>query len=141
VSLAHLPGHSRKPDHDAAGRELVEYKDRGYPIFVAESDESALVGYLACRVDGDVVPAESLYVSPVYRRHGIGSALYAQAEGLAQEVGGDTVYNWVDPDNDGVIRFLKKRGYNVFNLIELRRQRPGEKPTGTMRVGEREFDR
>ena len=99
-----------------------------------------LLGYLVCRVDGEVVWAESLYVRETCRRLGVGSALYAQAEQLAQSLGGGTPYNWVDPDNEKIIRFLQ-RGYNVLNLIELRRPDAGEELSKKVRVGNHEFER
>jgi ribosomal protein S18 acetylase RimI-like enzyme len=141
VSLAQLRGKAHQANPEAARRELAEYQVRGFPIYVAEGDDAARVGYLVCRVDGDVVWAESLYVSPAYRRQGVASSLYAEAERLAEELGGGTPYNWVDPNNDRAVRFLQKRGYTVLNLIELRRSRPGEEMTQKIRVGEYEFDR
>jgi len=140
VALGRLRGRTRVADLDQAKGELAEYRSREYPIFDAESEDSQVVGYLVCRVDDDVVWAESLFVSPEHRRKGIGSALYAEAERLARELGGNTVYNWVHPNNDKIISFLKKRGYNVLNLIEIRRPRAGEGSRGRIKVGEREFD-
>jgi len=140
VALGRLRGRTRVADLDQAKGELAEYRSRKYPIFVAENNDSNLTGYLVCRVDDDVVWAESLFVSPEHRRKGIGSALYSEAERLAQELGGDTVYNWVHPNNDKIISFLKKRGYNVLNLIELRRPRAGEETAEKIRVGKHEFD-
>ena len=104
VSLAELRGKARPLDLAAAGQELAEYTAINFPIYVAEDSAGALVGYLVCRVDGDVVWAESLYTVPGCRRQGLGSALYAEAERLAQELGGDFPYNWVDPENDKIIR-------------------------------------
>lgn len=139
MELARLRNRTVQMDLGAAA-ELEEYAASSSPIFVAESGEGDIVGYLVCRVEGEVVWAESLYVSPAHRRRGFGSALYAVAERLAEQLGGDTVYNWVHPDNDGIIRFLRQRGYNVLNLIELRRPRPGEVPRQRIGVGNHEFD-
>jgi len=133
-------GSAPTTDLQAATAELREYTASHYPVFVAESDQGDLVGYLVCRVEGDVVWAESLYVSPTHRRRRVGSALYAEAEQLAEQLGGDTVYNWVHPDNDSIIRFLQRRGCNLLNLIELRRARPGEMPRQRIDVGSHEFD-
>ena len=140
VSLAELRGKVHPINLAAAKDELAEYAGKGFPIYVAESVTAALVGYLVCRVDGDVVWAESLYIVPDYRRRGVGSALFAEAERLAQELGGDTPYNWVDPNNARIIRFLQKRGYNVLNLIELRRPQPGEELTQKISLGSHEFE-
>lgn len=141
VSLAELRGHPRALDLPAAQDELTEYQQKSFPIYVAETAPGELLGYLVCRVDGEVVWAESLFVRPDCRRWGVGSALYAQAEQLASELGGGTPYNWVDPDNDKIIRFLQKRGYNVLNLLELRRPYPGEEPKLKVRIGQNVFKR
>ena len=126
--------------HAAALEELKGYEDDpAYPIFVAEIESGELVGYLVCRVDEEVVWAESLYVTPAYRRGGIAGALYAEAYRRAQEVGVATVYNWVHPNNDRIITFLKKRGYDVLNLVEIRRAREGEEIEGEIQVGEHRF--
>ncbi len=140
VELAKLRGYHREPNLKAARNELAEYQERHYPIFVAEGSALEIIGYLVCRVDGDVVWVESLFVRSEYRRRGIGSSLYEKAEQLAQELGGDTLYNWVHPNNDRIIHFLRKRGYSVLNLIELRRTRPGEEIAQKVRVGKHEFD-
>ena len=140
-SLAELRGSEKKTDLRAASQELDEYRKQDYPIFTAKNETGGLVGYLVCRVDGDVVWAESLYVVPEERRMGIGSALYAEAERLAERLGGPTVYNWVDPDNDTIIQFLGKRGYNVLNLVELRRAFAGEDNMESICVGEHQFYR
>jgi ribosomal protein S18 acetylase RimI-like enzyme len=139
VFLARLKSAEKAPDLDAAASELQSYVDKGFPVFVSESHGS-LTGYLVCRVDEDVVWAESLFVRREFRRQGIASSLYAEAERLTQELGGDTVFNWVHPNNKASISFLKKHGYNVLNLIELRRPWSGEKLTMRIKVGEDEFD-
>ena len=138
VALAALHGRTPPPDLEAARRELADYRARRYPIFVAEIEGQA-VGLLVCRVDDDVVWAEALYVVPPYRRRGVAAALYAQAEALAARLGSPTVYNWVHPNNTAIIRFLQKRGYNVLNLVELRRPYPHEALRGRIHVGEHAF--
>jgi ribosomal protein S18 acetylase RimI-like enzyme len=139
VELARLRGWKREPNLEVAREEFSEFREKGFPIFVAEV-EGRPVGYLVCRVEDDVVWAEQLYVRPEFRRLGIGSALYEKAEEFVRRLGGDTVYNWIHPNNDAIIAFLRKRGYTVLNLIELRRPWPGEVPTRKIRVGEHEFD-
>ena len=39
-----------------------------------------------------------------------------------------------------MIEFLRKRGYTVLNLIEIRKPHKDEKLTQTIAVGEHEFD-
>lgn len=139
-SLARVRGKDADLDRDAAREELSEYQQKEYPIYVAEEVDQGLIGYIVCRVEDDVVWAESLFVDPAHRRQGIGSSLYEKAESLADELGNDTLYNWVDPDHKKIIRFLKKRGYNVLNLIELRRAHANENMKRTIRVGNHEFN-
>ncbi len=140
VSQAELRGKTRPIDLPSAGDELTEYTLKGFPVYVAEDEHASLVGYMVCRLDGDVVWVEALYIVPECRRRGIGSLLFTEAERVAQELGGNFPYNWVDPCNEKIIRFLQKRGYNVLNLIELRRPYPGENITQKISVGSHEFE-
>ena len=140
IELANLKGTKRIIDLKAAKEELEHYQKNKYPIFVAEGDKDNLIGYHVCRIHDNIIWSESLYVIPEARRKGVGSALYEKAEILAEEIGCDTVYNWVHPNNDKSITFLKKRGYNVLNLIEVCKRRQGEKLTQKIKVGQYEFD-
>jgi GNAT superfamily N-acetyltransferase len=90
--------------------------------------------------EGGVVWVEALFVDDDYRRRGIGGELYAEAERIALALGGNPPYNWVDPNNVQSINFLKKCGYNVLNLIELRQPHPGEVLAGKISVGAQEFE-
>ena len=119
--------------------ELKAYLRHNYPVFVAETDQK-IVGYVICKVDDSVVWAEHLYVMPDFRRQGLASALYSEVEKLADSLGGDTAYNWVHPNNEGIIAFLKKRGYSVLNLIEIRKPWKDETPIQKISVGLHEFD-
>jgi ribosomal protein S18 acetylase RimI-like enzyme len=138
AALSALRGEAREPDEAAAERELREHERDGSPVFVAAHGER-LVGYLLCRVDGRTVWAEQLYVRPEHRRRGVASALYGEAERLAEQRGGRTVFNWIHPNNDAIVAFLKARGYDVLNLVEVRRPAAGENPAGTIRVGDHAF--
>ena len=139
-SLCQLRNRVYQEDLTAAREELSEYQNKNFPIYVAEDEINSIIGYLVCRVDGNLVWAESLYVEPKYRQHGIGTSLYVEAERLAHELGNDSLYNWVDPNNASIIGFLQKRGYNILNLIELRRPHPGEEITRKINVGENKFN-
>lgn len=139
VRLAQLKGITKEIDLKNAKEELEFYIQKKYPIFIAEDDKKTISGYHVCRVEDEIVWSESLYVIPEKRRQGIGSGLYEQAEKLVKKLGGDTVYNWVHPNNEMSIPFLKKRGYDVLNLIEIRKKRPEEKITQEINVGNHEF--
>ena len=139
VVLAQFKTLDKGPNLESAREELEEYLEKQYPVFVAESD-SQIVGYFVFRIDQDVVWGESLYVAPDYRRQGIASALYSEAEKLVESLGSDTVYNWIHPNNHAIVAFLKKRGYTVLNLVEIRRPRKGEFLTEKLQVGTHEFE-
>ena len=139
VALNGYRGVESAPDPDAARAELLEYLEKGWPVYIA-AETGRAVGYLVCRVDEPCVWAESLYVSPAYRRKGAATLLFRQAEALAASYGEDTVYNYVHPNNEGVIAFLRSLGYTVLNLIEIRKPYAEEKLVRTVRVDGQTFD-
>lgn len=140
VRLSKLKGIEKKPDLNSAREELEFYIKKKYPIYIAEDKNNRIIGYHVCRVEDNIVWSESLYVTPKMRRKGIGSKLYEEAEKLVEKLGSETVYNWVHPNNDMSIPFLKKRGYNVLNLIEIRKKRLHEKLTQKINVGKYDFN-
>lgn len=141
IALAKLRHRPPVCHRSTAEAELEDYLEKQFPIFVAMEEQAGVVGYMVCRVDEEVVWVESLFVDVAHRRAGIASQLYAAAEQLAQDLGGEAPYNWIDPDNDIIVQFLKKRGYHVLNLIELRKQRPGEKLVNKIKVGDQTYYR
>ena len=139
VELRSYKGIVSKPNVDAGREEMEEYLAARFPVFAAIVD-GEYAGYVVCRVDSEVVWVESIFVKDEYRRQGIASALHSKAEEIAAFYGDDTVYNYVHPNNHRMIPFLRKRGYTVLNLIEIRKPYQGEQPTQTICVGEHEFD-
>ena len=139
VELRSYKGIVSKPNIEAGHEEMKEYLSAKFPAFAALVD-GEYAGYVVCRVDSEVVWVESIFVKEEYRRHGIASALHSKAEEIAAYYGDDTVYNYVHPNNHRMIEFLRKRGYTVLNLIEIRKPYKSEKLTQTITVGEHEFD-
>lgn len=139
ATLCSLSGFSSQGDVNMAKEELLEYFQAGYPIYAAEESDT-FVGYVVCRTQDGLVWVEQLYVDPAFRRRGIASRLFEQAEALALENGEDTVFNYVHPNNDAVIRFLRARGYTVLNLLEIRKPYRAEKPRRTIDVNGYRFD-
>ena len=138
VELRLFKGIHSTEEIDSAKQEFIEDINAGYPIYIWK-ENAACLGYLVCRVDKPVVWVESLYVISNYRRKGIASALFEEAERLAASYGEDTVYNYVHPNNDSIIAFLRQRGYDVLNLIEIRKQHAGEVISSIISVGGNEF--
>ena len=139
VELRSYKGLVSKPNVDVGREEMEEYLAAGFPVFAALVDDQ-YAGYVVCRVDSEVVWVESIFVKEEFRRHGVASALHSKAEEIAASYGDDTVYNYVHPNNHHMIEFLRKRGYTVLNLIEIRKPYKDEKLTQTITVGEHEFD-
>ena len=139
ATLCSLSGFSSQGDVNMAKEELLEYFQAGYPIYAAEESDT-FVGYVVCRTQDGLVWVEQLYVDPAFRRRGIASRLFEQAEALAIENGEETVFNYVHPNNDAVIRFLRARGYTVLNLLEIRKPYRAEKPRRTIDVNGYRFD-
>ena len=140
VELAAFRGHEREPNLAAAADEFQEYLDQEFPIFIAEDDNTGQkVGYLVCRKDDTILWGESLFVSPEFRRRGVAGMLYAAGEDLAQQLGEPTIYNWVHPNNNAIIAFLKTRGYDTLNLIEIRRALPEDKRSTRLRIGDHDY--
>ena len=139
VELRSYKGLVSKPNVDAGREEMDEYLAAGFPVFAAMVD-GRYAGYVVCRVDSEVVWVESIFVKEEYRRHGVASALHSKAEEIAAFYGEDTVYNYVHPNNHRMLEFLRKRGYTVLNLIEIRKPYEGEQFTQTISVGDHYFD-
>ncbi len=148
-SLAYLTADFRKTllsykgikeniDVDEALEELRYYVSKQYPIY-AISDNGKYIGYCVCRIEDHVVWLESLYVRPEYRRKGVGTMLFEKAEALAKENGNDTLYQYVHPNNGKMISFLAHKGYDVLNLIEIRKPYENEKLTENYTIGEYKY--
>ena len=140
ITMSRCQGRARASDPEAAEAELDGYVMPEYHVFVSEGEDSLLSGYLVCRIKEDKVWAESLYVCPENRRQGVGSALFAEAERLAEEFGDDTVHNRLRPNNDRMISFLRRQGYSVLTEIELRKARPGEENLPRIKLGLNTFE-
>ena len=139
VELRSYKGIASKPDLESGREEMEEYLAAGFPVFAALVN-GEYAGYVVCRIDSEVVWVESIFVKEEYRRHGVATALHSKAEEIAASYGEETVYNYVHPNNHRMIEFLRKRGYTVLNLIEIRKPYKEEKLSQKICVGEHEFD-
>ena len=139
VRLKSFKGISSQPDLRAAKEEILEFLDAGFPVYAAK-DGNALVGYVVCRIDEPCLWVEHIYVREDQQGKGIGTLLFRKAEEIAASLGEDTVYNFVHPNNEPMIRFLRSKGYTVLNMIEIRKPYEGEKLTASIPVGKEVFD-
>jgi len=136
--LKSLKGIEANLNITGAQDEFKEYMNAKYPIFVAANGNN-LIGYLVCKIENGVVWAEYLFVEKKYRRCKVATKLYKKAEKLAESLGNDTVYNWVHPNNDKMINFLSNIGYNVLNLIEIRKAYKDEKLNRIINIDKHDY--
>ncbi|MBQ1477440.1 MAG: GNAT family N-acetyltransferase [Erysipelotrichaceae bacterium] len=137
-TLSSLKNQKPSYDVDDAIEELREDLRMGDRYF-AVTDNGRYVGYASCRIQNDVVWLSSLYVRPENRRKGIGKLLLEKAEAIAEEYGNDTLYMYVHPNNELMIPFLASQGYDVLNLIEIRKAHREEEPSSTYSIGDHTY--
>ena len=138
VTLKRFKGIEDKPDLPSAREELEGFvSDKDYPVYICVEDDEVL-GYMILHVFG-VIWVEQIYVRDDSRRKGVGSLLFAKAEECSSNINEDTLFNYVHPNNDAMINFLKSKGYDVLNLIEIRKPWKNEKNDKTIKVGNHEF--
>lgn len=136
--LAALRNYQCDADLESAQSEIGFYLSRRYPVFAA-SVNGAFVGYAVCRIDDDVVWLESVYVKKEYRNKGIATLLLKKCEEVAAEYGNETLYIYINPDNEPVIGLLNKNGYDVLNLIEVRKKYRDEKTDREYKIGDHTY--
>ena len=139
TQLKSCKGIKSQPDIEAGKEEILEFVESGFPVYAVE-DSGILAGYIVCRIDAPCLWVEHIYVRPDYRRRGIATMLFGKAEEIAASMGEDTVYNYVHPNNENMIRFLRSKGYTVLNMIEIRKPYKDEKLTEIIHVGKEAFD-
>lgn len=139
TQLKSYKGIQSQPDIAAGKEEILEFLNSGFPIY-AVKDNDSFVGYIVCRIDEPCLWVEHIFVCEDHRRKGVASMLFKKAEEIAASMGEDTVYNFVHPNNENMIQFLRSKGYTVLNMIEIRKPYPGEKLTASIHVENEVFD-
>ena len=139
VQLRIFKGIESNPDLDSAKDELNSFaNDKNYPIYLCVEKEQ-IIGYMILKIDG-VIWVEQLFVREDYRRKGVASLLFSKAEERSKEIGEDTLFNYVHPNNEPIIKFLKSKGYTVLNLIELRKPFKKKETKTIIKIYNNEFD-
>ena len=139
IQLKSFKGIKSPPNTEAGKEEILEYLESGFPVYAVE-DRGVFVGYIVCRIDEPCLWVEHIFVREESRRKGVATMLLNKAEEIAASMGEDTVYNFVHPNNENMIRFLRSKGYTVLNMIEIRKPYKGEKLTATIHVEKEAFD-
>lgn len=105
-----------------AMREAESYFTENRRVFVYKI-KNKMVGYSVVKTEDRVCWLDWLYVDPDYHGIGVASKLFDHAEEISLKLGNDQLYIWVHPDNHRMLRFLKKKGYDVLNLIEVKKKK------------------
>ncbi len=128
-----------RPDVEAGREEILDFLRSGCPVYAIEDDGDP-VAYIVCRIDEPCLWVEHLFVREDHRRKGLATMLFNKAEEIAASMGEDTVYNFVHPNNEDMISFLRSKGYTVLNMLEIRKPYESEELTTTVHVDEEAFD-
>jgi len=139
TQLRSYKGIKSQPNIEAGKEEIIEFLESGFPIYAIENN-GTLTGYIVCRIDEPCLWVEHIFVREEYRRKGIATMLFEKAEEIAASIGEETIYNYVHPNNENMIQFLRSKGYTVLNMIEIRKPYNNEKLTTTIQVGNETFD-
>lgn len=139
IQLKSYKGITSQPNIEAGREEILEFLESGVPVYAVE-DSGIFVGYIVCKIDEPCLWVEHIFVREDYRRKGVATMLFNKAEEIAASMGEDTVYNFVHPNNENMIQFLRAKGYTVLNMIEIRKHYEGEKLTTTIHVEKEAFD-
>lgn len=138
VHLRRFKNEETELDIEAAKQELRYAITDHYPIYIIIEGEKP-IAYMMLRIDGCVF-VEQIYAKEGYRRLGAATLLYEQAEKVAHELGEDTLYNFVHPNNDAMMGFLRSKGYSVLNLVEVRKPYKNETLSTEYTIGNNKFD-
>ena len=96
----------------------VKLKHKDGLLFIA-AEGSAIVGSVMAGFDGHRGWIYSMAVTPEYRTKGLGSRLLKHAEKELKKRGAPKINLQVMPDNEGVVKFYEKNGYNVEPRISM----------------------
>lgn len=121
-----------------AQEELTEYFTSNYEVYTLLKDEKA-VAYAVLKIFDETVWLEQLFVSKAERRSSFASQLLDIANNRARDYGKETAFVNVHPNNHKMISFLASNGYNVLNLLEVRKLYNRESIKTKIQVGDNKF--
>ena len=122
IIMSRLNGSEKIVMMSEAVREAEGYFTENREIFVYKINNK-MVGYSVLKTEDQVIWLDWLYIDPDYHGKGIASKLIDHAEEFTMKLGNDQLYIWVHPDNHRMLKFLKKKGYDVINLIEVKKNK------------------
>ena len=102
------------------GRILDDIKNDGYVYFTASPvNDNGIIGYCACRPDGEYLLLSKLYVRKNQRGRGVARSFLEEAIALCQrEYGLDKIRLTVNKYNDNSIAAYRKMGFQTIDSVK-----------------------
>jgi len=83
--------------------------------------EDDLIGFSVLKEEDSIYWLDWICIVPEFRGYNNASQLFDFSENYAKSKGNEQLYIWIHPDNLAMAKFLKKKGYNILNLIEVKK--------------------
>ena len=132
-ALAELNRSAAACSPEQARAEAADYFRPGRTV-IGLFRKGTLIGFSVVKAEDGIFWLDWIYVRPEDRGFQNASALFEAAEQVALAGGEDQLYVWVHPDNNRMLRFLKKKGYDTLNLIEVTKRK--QRSTAEIRLFE-----
>lgn len=120
--MNHLNKMDKQISVDDTELEAKSYFSENRQVFGIYQNEE-LIGYSVLKTEEQVCWLDWIFVKPEHRGTNAASDLFDYSEKVAVALGSDQLYIWVHPDNHPMLKFLKKKGYDVLNLIEVKKEK------------------
>lgn len=121
-----------------AKTELADYFSSDYEFYIA-LDSEVVIGYAILKIFDETVWLDQLFVEKDERRKSVASQLLNIATKRANDYGKETAFINIHPNNQKMIDFLASHGYNVLNLLEVRKPYNNESTETKIQVGDNKF--
>ncbi len=121
-----------------AVEELAEYFSSDYEIYIAVKSNT-IIGYAILKIFDKTVWLDQLFVHKAERRNSVASSLLEIVNKRAVDYGKETAFIHVHPNNHKMLKFLAKNGYDVLNLLEIRKLYNNESINTNIKVGVNSF--
>jgi len=120
--LNNLNNSSRSCSFEEAEEEAEDYFSPNKKV-VGLYRKKELIGFSVLKTEDGLWWLDWIFIKPEYRGYTNASVLFDYCEKFAAESGNNQLYIWVHPDNDRMLKFLKKKGYDILNLIEVKKRK------------------
>ena len=113
-------------DCEKEARKYITMENAGY--FLAIGSDGKIVGFRRWELHDDFYWTRELYVVPEMRRKGVARALIRHFENWLLEKGQKIACISCIPHNIAMIMLARSEGYEILNMIEMRKNLTGDVP-------------